>query len=367
MSNSQVAAGPPSPPKDDAPLLDGSKRAEKRWLVLIEVSFYMNGTHRLNECDSLSGPTNDIKSVGDFFKLHLGVDNKHTLRLKSTCQSNPLARINPDEMAKIPPNEPVERNKAEWPTYENMLRVLRAVTEKATPSNLVYVYYSGCQAATIHPRKGERGVDEGLVPLDINCGGRYLRDFEIASIVHKMVNSKQLQVTLLFDSCHSGGASRSLGSKSAVPRGVGTLDVTSLPSDISDISDEHVDCAFQAGALQPSLFLDSFWLKPQGYVMIAACLPSQLAFEMEFSGVERGVFPFWLIDSLKHAAEEQIIGKLTHDMLHRRVMANVVDWAKHQSNKNINQVPVLMGNSKRFFTSSTISKNVHSFPLLDTD
>lgn len=365
MSSSREAASQPDASKDGPTPSEGSKAEKQRWLVLIGVGFYMEGTRRLtNYPNSLRGPIHDIELVREFFTRHLGVDEEHILTLKATDRRDAPAGTDPEELAKIPLNEPTERDKAEWPTYENILGVLHTATQKANPGDLVYIYYSGhgAQASTLYPRKGGRGVDEGLAPLDINCGGRYVRDFEIAAILHKR---KDLHVTVLFDCCHSGGATKGPAPENAVPRGTGTLDVTKLPSDISDISEEDLDSAFQAGALHPSSFTENFWLNPQGYVLMAACLPFQSAWEWTFSGVRHGVFTFWLIDSLQHAIDDAMLDKLTHDMLHRRVFANVIDWGKKAYYRPKDQVPVLMGNSKRLFTGSTISKSVHSIPLLD--
>jgi hypothetical protein len=60
--------------------------------------------------------------------------------------------------------------------------------------------------------KGSDGVDEALVPMDIEtmCDGeygKYLRDIEIASLLKKMVD-KKLVARVVIDSCHSGSARR---------------------------------------------------------------------------------------------------------------------------------------------------------------
>ncbi|KAF8538860.1 hypothetical protein BDD12DRAFT_840666 [Trichophaea hybrida] len=112
------------------------------------------------------------------------------------------------------------------------------VTTEARPGDVVYIHYSGhgAQARTVYPElKGPNSVDEALVPCDIHCGGRYLRDFELAELLDIMVQ-KGLVVTIVLDSCHSGSASR--GPRGEVPRGIGKVDYTVLPSDKSDIPGE---------------------------------------------------------------------------------------------------------------------------------
>lgn len=350
---------------ENGPTLSSAPKGNRKWVVLIGVAFYMKGTTRLVQFDKLSGPTHDIKFMKEFFIRRLRVDESNILILKST---NP--QISKDDSADpttIPENEPMERDRSEWPTYENILRVLNTVIERADVGDFVYIYYSGhgARAATLFPQKGTRGVDEALAPLDINCGGRYVRDFEIAAVLHKMVKHKKLHVTAILDSCHSGGATKSYAPTGAVARGIGVVDVTQLPTDRSDIPQEDLDAAFQAGAFSLSRFREDFWLDPQGYVLMAACLPIQTAWEVEIGGVMRGVFTFWVISSLELAASKGMLDKLTHDMLHGRVLANIIDWGKNHQPDPMNQVPVLMGNSKRLFAGNIISRTIHSVPVLE--
>ncbi|KAG5821654.1 hypothetical protein H9Q74_008130 [Fusarium xylarioides] len=233
---------------------------QNKWLVLIGVEFYMDGNARLSHFSSLEGPIHDLESVREFFADKVGIDNDHILILKST---NPERASVDTDVNSIPKNEPMERDRSEWPTYENILKVLDKVTTSAERGDLVYVYYSGHggRATTTFPqKKGVRGVDETLVPLDVNCGGRYVRDFEIAALIHKMIQQKGLHVTLIFDSCHSGGATKDQKPNGMVARGSSNLNVQILPTDTSDLSEEDLIAACQAGAMDPSTSETSFWL-----------------------------------------------------------------------------------------------------------
>ena len=100
------------------------------------------------------------------------------------------------------------------PTYENIVNTFKDITKTAQPGEQVYIHYSGHggKAATVYPAlkqgHGEQH-DEGLVPMDIGDtdAGRYLRDVEMTTLLKRMTD-KGLIVTVILDSCHSGGATR---------------------------------------------------------------------------------------------------------------------------------------------------------------
>ena len=74
-----------------------------------------------------------------------------------------------------------------------MVNAFKKVTDMAQPGDQVYIHYSGHggRATTAYPElKGDDGLDETLVPLDIgNSEARYLRDIELA--VHSKDNGRQ--------------------------------------------------------------------------------------------------------------------------------------------------------------------------------
>ena len=68
-----------------------------------------------------------------------------------------------------------------------------------------------------------------MVPADIdNPQTRHLRDIEIAALLKRMLD-KKLIVTLVIDSCHSGGLTRGKGG--ATVRGSDVEDKTPRPQD----------------------------------------------------------------------------------------------------------------------------------------
>ena len=168
---------------------------------------------------NLGGSVRDINHVEEFL-LRQPQKPKQIFKLTSS---------NPDftELGEFPkPKEP----ESQLPTYKNIVAKFQELTETAASGDLVYIQYSGHggRATTNYPQiKGENGIDEGLVPVDIGTGeGQYLRDLELAMLMKKMVD-KGLVVTLVMDCCHSGGTVRG---EYANIRGLDTIDETETSS-----------------------------------------------------------------------------------------------------------------------------------------
>jgi len=213
------------------------------------------------------------------------------------------------------PPEPPERR----PTYENIIAAFKHLTEKADPGDHVYVHYSGHggRTTTLLPQvKGDHGIDEALVPVDIgNSTARYLRDVELAKLLQDMVN-KGLRITMVLDSCHSGGATR--GPDSAI-RGVAFIDRTERPSESLVGNPEEIRSAWEVQAGPNATRSLTSATRPAEYVLLAACRPSEVANEYAFDGRQRnGALTYWLLDTWKQQGPAP-----TFQMIHDRVVAKI--------------------------------------------
>lgn len=257
----------------------------------------------------LSGCVRDALRVQDFLSTRLGVPTDHIFTLTATNGGA-------DQ-----PQEPP----AQWPTYDNILMGFQRITTVAEPGDQVIIHYSGHggRATTAYPElKGANEHDEALVPTDIgNSEDRYIRDLHLAKLLQEMVD-KKLYVTLVLDSCHSGGATR--GGR-AQPRGIGQIDTSDRTSLLTD-NERQVQIANWQSALSRStrnVKPDSGWLpEPQGYTLLAACRGTELAYEdtFEIDGVQTrcGALTYALLDALGNVG-----AGLTYKMLHDRVVAKV--------------------------------------------
>ncbi|MGB3759280.1 MAG: caspase family protein [Rivularia sp. (in: cyanobacteria)] len=273
---------------------------------------------------NLNGCVRDINHVTDFLKLKLKIPNEQFFTLTASNIAQPQ------------PPEPPEK----LPTYENMVTMFAHLTKIAQPSDQIYIHYSGHggRAKTNYPQlKGENGVDETLVPTDIgNSTARYLRDIELAKILERMVD-KGLIVTVVLDSCHSGGATR--GDDCDV-RGLDTIDTTVRPTESLVATDTELIQTWETLTTEDTrnVTLGSGWLpQPKGYVLLAACRQNESAFEYVFNGKERnGVLTYWLLDSL-YSLEPG----LTYKVLHDRILAKINSQFQRQT-------PQLQGEGSRF-------------------
>lgn len=237
----------------------------------------------------LAGCVRDINSVATYLRESLSIPRNQVIKLTSTAGLG------------SEPSEP----RSLWPTYANIVDAFKKITDWASPGDVVYIHYSGHggRAQTVYPAlKGEAGIDEALVPMDIDGGrGRYLRDVELAYLLKAMVN-RNLVVTIVLDSCHSGSGTRGHPAR-AVLRGLPHVDHTLRNSESMVAGSDELIAVWKS--LQEvstrTLKAGSGWLlEPKGYTLIAACRANESAYEYAFHGGEkRGALTYWMLDSLK--------------------------------------------------------------------
>jgi hypothetical protein len=207
-----------------------------------------------------------------------------------------------------------------WPTYHNIIAAFEELLARAQPGERVYVHYAGHggRARTIVPeKKGAKGIDEALVPTEIHePNARYVRDVELAVLFGRFAD-KGIRLSVVLDSCHSGGAVRGVGDVAV--RGIGTVDKTSRPLESLVVPPQELADTWPAGQVRTVTGGGGWLPEPEGYVLLAACRPSELAYEFAFDGKERnGALTYWLLDTLHaHGAD------LTFKTLHDRVVAKV--------------------------------------------
>ena len=283
------------------------------YAILIGVDCYLpNKLPDGSSYDSLEGCVNDITQVEQFLNTRLTV----TRTIKLTASGKGA--------------KPAEASQDLWPTKKNIKQAFDDITVAAQKGDLVYIHYSGHggRAKTCFAElKGANGLDEGLVPTDIgSSSGNYLRDLEIAYLLQTMVD-KGLLVTLVLDSCHSGGATR--GTSGARKRGITSPDMRA-PDEVGLIAPKAtlLQMWHATAAGQRSAKADSGWLpEPRGYVLMAACAASQLATEFPFDGkTPSGALTHWMLSALN-----QLDGQLTYQMLYDRILGKVTTQFSDQT------------------------------------
>ncbi|MDJ0535363.1 MAG: caspase family protein [Xenococcaceae cyanobacterium MO_207.B15] len=148
---------------------------------------------------NLGGCVRDIDKVADYLKKTLQIPQEQIWKLTAPVkESNELASIRSAQGDILP-------------TYENIVKAFNEITTTANSGDQVYIHYSGHggRASTIYgDLKGGVKHDESIVPMDITDeNGRHLRDVEITTLLKRITDNNCI-LTVIFDSCHSGGATR---------------------------------------------------------------------------------------------------------------------------------------------------------------
>lgn len=317
------------------------------YALLIGIDCYL--PNRLSDgCyyTSLQGCVRDVNHVEAYLLNTLKVPSSNIFKLTA---SNIEGSINPKESPE------------QLPTYKNMVVKFKELTDKAQKGDFVYIHYSGHggRAKTHFPKlKGNTGKDETLVPTDIGTSeARYLRDVELAYIFKRMVD-KGLVVTVVLDSCHSGGATRGVDSD---VRGLNVIDTTPRPVESLVASHEELIAAWDtANSLNTGgnrNVTASGWLPEQkGYTLLAACRDNESAYEFAFDGKERnGALTYWLLDSLKKLGTG-----VTYKVLHDRLLAKIHSQFERQ-------MPMLQGESERLIFGSNSVAYQLTVPVMKVD
>lgn len=326
-------------------MTDSNNASPTLYALLIGIDRYMpNSLPDNSYYPDLGGCVRDISHVEQMLRNTLGLTDDRIFKL----------------VAPIPQNGSASASEGQRPTYENIVAAFKNLTDKAQAGDQVYIHYSGHggRTPTMFPElKGENGLDESLVPADIgDKGTRYLRDVEMSHLL-KSMSDKGVLVTMVLDSCHSGGATRGMGGGKV--RGISSVDTTERPKDSLVASREELSQTW-LGVSQGktrSVNAASGWLpEMKGYVLLAACRANELANEYPFDGNENnGALTYWLLDAFKQNGSG-----LTYRMLYNRLVAKV-----HA--KFVEQTPQLEGDGNREIFGSNQVQSQYAVNVLKVD
>ncbi len=291
------------------------------YALLIGIDCYESN----NLYKNLQGCVGDIDLVADYLQKTLQIPCENIWKLTSPFEeSSILAEIR-------------SARKEVKPSYGNIINAFKEITETARSGEQVYIHYSGHggRALTVYPElKGEGQNDESIVPVDVgSLGNHYLRDVEIATLI-KRLTDKGCIVTVIFDSCHSGGATRG----DCAIRGSETDEIDTAPRSRDSLVASREELLNNWRILtQANPEISTGWLpKTEDYVFLAACRPSEYAYEYAINGGKRnGALTYWIIDTLTGSTSP-----LTYRSLYNRVKGMI-------QSKFPQQLPMLTGNSDR--------------------
>jgi hypothetical protein len=341
----KVGKAAPKPAKTAA-------RGEQQALyaLVIGCDLYLPNRTPEGSYPSLRGCVSDAKRVAEFLRKRAGLADDRLTYLTSTDSADR-------------PGQPAEPP-GQRPTYENIVGAFQEITRRAARGDHVYIHYSGHggRCPTIVPKvKGRAATDEALVPIDIgDKKARYVRDVEIAKLLRDMTD-KGLIVTAVFDSCHSGGATRAV-SRADDPtgiRGVDFVDKTSRPTDslvgtphelaVATPPEDPTRGPGQTRGVAPA---DA---AATGCVVLAACRPFELAREFMFDGgPSQGALTYWFLKAVGDGAEG-----LSFRTVYEQVTARIHDQFPSQT-------PMLFGNPDRAILGAAAVATTPAVPVTGT-
>jgi len=326
-------------------MTDQILEAQNLYALLIGINCYM--PHRLpdgSRYKNLSGCVRDIENVAAFLRDVRKVPETQILKLTATGNSQ-------DETKPIEPPDKL-------PTRDNIVNHFRKLGEMAPPKSQVYIHFSGHggRAKTIFADIKEGvDIDEGLVPTDIgNTEGQYIRDLELAHLLNELIK-KDLDVTLILDCCHSGGATRG----KAEVRGLPAVDDKPPQNTFKPVADrDALRKTWESLNSGGTRGLKAGGLTGKDYVLLAACRQDEFAFEFPFNRETKeknGALTYWLLDTLRQPFPGQTYKDL-FDRLYGKIHSQFST-----------QTPILLGEGNRKIFGSELGEMVQAVTVIKVE
>jgi hypothetical protein len=299
------------------------------WAVIIGVNYYPG--HK-DKC--LQGCVSDAEDTGHYLKEALG----ESLTVEVFTASTPLIHGNP----------PLEEEQV-WPTYERVKSHLDQIINDAKCGDYVYIHYSGHGTKVL---SRDRRPQCALVLLERNGREtRCLRSEILADKLDKMAK-KGLLVTLVLDCCFSGGVIRSSNDSDFHVR------FFEYDTNVDSGDPQELDTTFSqpSNTLRDASVENNDWLvNPRSYMVLAACAPEELAFEIKIHDKRRGTFTYFLLHALRALLVNGI--DITHYSIHEHLSTSLhAHWPQ--------QTPMRYGKSGfTLFGGSLLAPNSSSVPI----
>ncbi|MEO0928843.1 MAG: caspase family protein, partial [Cyanobacteria bacterium J06643_13] len=210
-------------------------------------------------------------------------------------------------------------------TRQGIIDGFRQHLSQAASEDIVLFYYAGHGSQEQAPPEfwdiEPDRLNETIVCYDSRSpGGWDLADKELGKLISE-VSQNNPHTLIIMDCCHSGSGTRGeLDLEVAVRKA--PLDKRTRPLDSFIVNPAELE----ASAFR-SLETSSSWISTKGeYVFLSACRDRELAKEYNASGSKRGVFSYFLTDTLK-----KVNGSLTYRDLFKRTDALVRSKVTAQS------------------------------------
>lgn len=276
----------------------------------------------------LQGCVNDIQAIQDFLQERVATDG-YQLRVRTLLNREA--------------------------TRQAIIDGFRKHLCQAQSDDIVLFYYSGHGSQEQAPKEfwhvEPDRLNETLVCYDSRReGGWDLADKELAKLIAE-VAAQNPHITLILDCCHSGSGSKNPFQETGVR--LANTDQRQRPLDSFLFKLEALEQLSDTGRAEGH---PTGWKLPKGrHVLLGACQASQLAKEYRKDGKHRGVFSYFLLDTLQQAA-----GKLTYRDLFNRAKAILASQVEAQSPQlEINDTE----DENKFFLDGAIAERTPYFTV----
>jgi len=267
----------------DSKTLVKNEAKSKKLALLVGINDYPYVT-------KLKGAVNDVESMRQLLVKHFGFpnDNEHMLVLT---------------------NEQAKRDAILQGLKEHLIA-------KATPDSIVVFHYSGHGSQIRDISRDEIDEwDETIVAYDSGHRdphpNRDIIDDELLDLLNQLTE-KTPNVTLIFDSCHSGTVTRGSGLDRQIER------------------DERPPAGLKSAPAATTRGVDEgkSGLRPPNarYAVISGATSAESAYEMEVNGKHYGTLTWYLVEQLRQAGQNTTYRDIM-DQVKKAVTAKY--WAQH--------------------------------------
>ncbi|MCJ1423303.1 hypothetical protein MMC29_001185 [Sticta canariensis] len=245
-----------------------------------------------------------------------------------------------------------------WPTHDNVISAFKKTYSLAKAGDFLYIHYSG------HGTRAESGLDRqfsnrftgDLALVLLEKEEEYLRGWILANWLKAMVD-KGLVVTLVLDCCFSATVVRDKHEKNDDDDRDDDPTIRSLPYD-AEIDSKYPMTRENSPGNGADYFADrdvsmrpNWLINPDGYAIIVACGPHELAKGITYDGQSYGALSFFLLGTFKEYGGLRRKNKNIYSRLCARFLKD-----KPQQN------PVLFGNKNQGFFGK-ISSEIDTNPV----
>ncbi|KAE8142047.1 putative caspase [Aspergillus pseudotamarii] len=240
-----------------------------------------------------------------------------------------------------PGSSPLQEKHDLWPTLSNLKRCVDQILALAVSGDFVYIHFSGHGTRFPRPPRlkyGKKsGGDVGLLFLnDSATECDELRGLALANTLKRMTD-RGLFVTLTLDCCFSGDVYRQHEHANDNIRSMEHEFAFDIPADpeVNGSREGH-----QHYSLRDARALPNWLVKPEGYLVITACGPHEVAREVSLNGLSYGVLSYHL-----HGILTSLFARATQVSVH--TIYNALVSMVHQNLAK--QTPMLYGSNGAFF------------------